>query len=120
VIDATARVLSRLTAPVVLLVLGACAQMPASGPSTRTVEQATSGPAASVIQIVDVDDGVARQLASQRRQQLFSETLGLGRAPELLVGRGDSLEVNIWEAPPATLFGGGISGIHIRTFRWSN
>jgi polysaccharide export outer membrane protein len=30
-----------------------------------------------------------------------------------VIGAGDSLEVNIWEAPPATLFGGG--GIDLRT-----
>lgn len=57
---------------------------------------------------MDIDAGVARQLLGQRRFKLFSETLGQARA-SADIGRGDTLEVFIWESPPATLFGGGVS-----------
>lgn len=80
--------------------------LPTSGPSARQVEQAASGAAASV-QVVEVSDAVARRLAAQRQQRLFSESLGDGGEAAPLIGPGDGLEVNIWEAPPATLFGGG-------------
>lgn len=60
------------------------------------------------IQVVDVDVGVTRQLAELRRQKLFSETLGNGRASSD-IGLGDTIEVSLWEAPPATLFGGGVA-----------
>ena len=66
-------------------------------------------PGTGAVQIVDVDDAVARQLLAKRRYQLFSESLGTDRGPANDIGSGDVLEVNIWEAPPATLFGGGAS-----------
>ncbi len=70
------------------------------------MQDAAAQPGA-LIQVVDVDDRVARRLLAQRRLSLFSETLGLQAAPALVIGNGDTLEVSIWEAPPATLFGGG-------------
>jgi len=57
------------------------------------------------MQLVDVDAAVTRQLLASRRAPLFSETLGDTR-PDVVLGAGDQLEVHIWEAPPATLFGG--------------
>jgi polysaccharide export outer membrane protein len=62
-------------------------------------------PAAAAIQVVDVDDAVTRQLLTQRAQRLFSETLGNTPISTRVVGAGDVLEVSIWEAAPATLFG---------------
>lgn len=38
---------------------------------------------------------------------MFSEALGQSRPTASGIGRGDTLEISIWEAPPATLFGGG-------------
>jgi polysaccharide export outer membrane protein len=58
--------------------------------------------------VVDVDDAVARQLLAQPRQPLFSETLGGQKVRLPDIGHGDSLEITIWEAPPATLFGAGV------------
>ncbi len=68
------------------------------------------GPDASLIQVVTVDDAVARRLLAQRKQRLFSEALG-AVAPQTgtMIGPGDAIEVNIWEAPPATLFSSGLS-----------
>ena len=48
-------------------------------------------------------------MLAKRRYQLFSESLGTDRGPANDIGSGDVLEINIWEAPPATLFGGGVS-----------
>jgi polysaccharide export outer membrane protein len=39
------------------------------------------------------------------RASLFSETLGDAPPTGSIVGRGDMLQVSIWEAPPAVLFG---------------
>jgi len=77
------------------------------GPSRRQIEQSTPPPAVNAIQVVDVDDTVARRLLAQQRHQRFSETLGGQSGPALHVGYGDYLEVTIWEATPATLFGSG-------------
>jgi len=67
------------------------------------------GPDASLIQVVTVDDAVARKLLVQRKQRMFSETLGSTILPAGLIGAGDGIEVNIWEAPPATLFASGVT-----------
>jgi polysaccharide export outer membrane protein len=87
--------------------------MPASGPSTVQVQESAAKPGTEAVQVVDIDDRVSRQLASQHNTHQFSDVLGATRTAPYVIGAGDSLEVNIWEAPPATLFGGG--GIDIRT-----
>jgi len=87
--------------------LGGCSSLPTIGPSADEVQAGPTAPGATAIQVVDVDDHVARQLLALRRFTLFSETLGSGREPSLVVGSGDTVEVSIWEAPPATLFGAG-------------
>jgi len=58
-----------------------------------------------------VTDAVARDILAGNRQTLFSESLGEGRAIGSVIGKGDVLDIAIWEAPPAVLFGavGGIT-----------
>jgi polysaccharide export outer membrane protein len=48
---------------------------------------------------------VARRLAVRAAPQRFSDVFGAIAQPERLVGPGDVLEVWIWEAAPAVLFG---------------
>jgi polysaccharide biosynthesis/export protein len=87
--------------------LGGCAQFPSSGPSNEEIQDSAARPGTGAVQIVDLDDKVTRRLMGQRRLPLFSDSLGQQRGPASDIGSGDTLEVNIWEAPPATLFGGG-------------
>lgn len=95
----------------VALQLAGCAQLPTSGPRTQEILAANEAPAATpgteVIQIVDVDDRVARQLLAQKQPVSFRDSLGESGAPEPGVGPGDGLEISIWEVPPATLFAAG-------------
>ena len=79
--------------------------MPSIGPSRATIRAVDAAPGTGAVQIVDVDDAVSRRLLAQHRKRLFSETLGQSVGPELGIGPGDSIEVDLWEAPPATLFG---------------
>jgi polysaccharide export outer membrane protein len=60
---------------------------------------------AANIQIIKVTDAVARQVAAASRPALFSEALGEVPSAGTVIGRGDVLQVSIWEAPPAVLFG---------------
>ena len=95
-----------------LAVLPGCAfRLSNVGPSTEVLDSAagTTTPDASVIQVVPVDEIVARKLLAQRTQRLFSEALGSNSAAATVMGPGDSIEINIWEAPPATLFTSGLS-----------
>ena len=89
-----------------LLALSGCNNLPTIGPSAEEIAQATARPGSDGVQVLDIDANLARQLLAQRRTRLFSETFGQQRAMAD-IGLGDMLEVNIWEAPPATLFGGG-------------
>jgi polysaccharide export outer membrane protein len=84
---------------------GCTAILPTIGPSRHAIENAKPVPGAAAIQIVTIDDAVTRRLLAQRATRLFSETLGNARIASRTVGPGDTLEVSIWEAAPATLFG---------------
>jgi polysaccharide export outer membrane protein len=61
------------------------------------------------IKVVEVTEAVARQVIADNRSILFSEVLGDALPAGTVVGRGDVLEVTIWEAPPAVLFGANAS-----------
>jgi polysaccharide biosynthesis/export protein len=94
---------------IVILVAG-CASirtwLPFSGPSRKEVlATQNAAPEESAIQVVEVTDAVTRELLARQQRSLFSETLGDKAAAGYVVGPGDVLEVFIWEAPPATLFG---------------
>ncbi|WP_175882161.1 polysaccharide biosynthesis/export family protein [Burkholderia sp. BCC0044] len=92
-----------------LIGLGACSAIPTSGPSRSQVDAAATKGNPQGIQIIDVTDTVARQLYAKRAHADFATLLGDDRSFRQQLGVGDSVEVSIWEAPPATLFGGGIS-----------
>ncbi len=80
--------------------------MPSQGPSRGQVVGARDSKNVAGIQIVDVNDSVARRLLSNKKRTLFSEVFG---APEKMtygVQPGDILEITIWEAPPGVLFSG--------------
>jgi polysaccharide export outer membrane protein len=70
----------------------------------------TATPNQAGIQVVDVTEAIARTLYSKRHHADFSEALGDSQAFRQRLGIGDTLEVSIWEAPPATLFGAGQLG----------
>jgi polysaccharide biosynthesis/export protein len=87
------------------LLAGCAGAIPTSGPSRAQIDRAGAAPGAAGIQIVDLTDGVARQLFAERRTADFATTLGDNTAFRQQLGVGDTVEVSIWEAPPATLFG---------------
>jgi len=92
------------------VLLSACA-MSAAGPSTKMVNRAQDAPLAdSNIKIIDVSDAVARQVLASNRTASFSSMLGDGLVAGSVVGRGDVLDIAIWEAPPAALFGTAAGG----------
>jgi polysaccharide biosynthesis/export protein len=105
-----------------LAALSGCSIVPSSGFLRGDVESKTSA-ALSRIQVVDVDESVAQQLARQRKVKLFSDTFAASTSSRTqTVGHGDVVEVSIWEAPPASLFGAGtldargmISGVRATT-----
>jgi polysaccharide export outer membrane protein len=76
----------------------------ASGPSRAQMEDLQDEAAETGIQLVEVNDEVARKLIESQQKNLFSDTLGTAAQPGFFVGPGDVVEVSVWEAPPGTLF----------------
>ena len=101
----------RLLGLTLAALLSACSTyptwLPSSGPSTEQIEQAPTVNNASGIQIVDVNDAVARKLLASQKLSLFSEMFTSSAQPGYVIGAGDVVEVSVWEAPPAALFGSG-------------
>ncbi|WP_175902114.1 polysaccharide biosynthesis/export family protein [Burkholderia seminalis] len=102
--------LSRTAFQVVLVgcatLLVGCSSIPASGPSRAQIDRAAAAQDNALgIQIVDVTDDVARRLYAERGKENFSAVFGGKTAFQQQLGVGDMIEVSIWEAPPATLFG---------------
>jgi polysaccharide export outer membrane protein len=81
-------------------VLSACTFLPRSGPSTHALQSAAS----SGIVIVDIDAAVASHLLEKRSNDLFSDLTQSQYGSGELIGPGDTVEVAVWETPPAVLF----------------
>lgn len=106
----SARALRVVTYVMLASVLAGCATMPgwiqSSGASREQVMdiQDTSGGIEGV-ELVSVDDAVARKLAVSKKLGTFSDVFPSNVSNNYLIGPGDILEVSVWEAPPAMLFG---------------
>ncbi len=90
--------------------------LPSAGPSVeqvRTLNKDRDPLRLEGIQLVEVNDAIARKLLAGRRQSLFSDAFAEVPKTGFVVGAGDVVEVSVWEAPPALLFGAG--GMDTRT-----
>ncbi|MEH3039425.1 MAG: polysaccharide export protein [Sphingomonas paucimobilis] len=98
------------------LVLSGCTTMSASGPSSKAIRRAaTPDRPAPGISIVTLDDDSARRTAAFARQQRFADVFGSTAPTGTTIGVGDVLDIAIWEAPPAALFGTSAPGAAIGT-----
>jgi len=93
-----------IAALVTVLLSGCFSFLPTVGPTRHQIENARARANAEAIQFINVDEKITDLLAGQRKLHLFSESLGEHMGSRT-VGSGDVLEVTIWEAAPATLFG---------------
>lgn len=102
----TRRSVALLLSVALLGPLSGCAT-PAGGPSSRSVSRVAGERQLTdqQIKVVDVDEAVARRVNATSQPILFSDGFGDGRSIGTSVGRGDVLDIAIWEAPPAALFG---------------
>lgn len=106
----------------VVFMLSACSTLPSSGGNRSQVSEAQPD-AELPVKVVDVDAALARRLAAASKRIQFADVFASENASEFKVGAGDTLEVAIWEAPPATLFGstvmdsrGGATTSRVTTF----
>lgn len=102
-------VLLPAVALIAALSLVGCATSPdwisASGASRQQVMEVRDGRRIEGIQLVDVSDSLARKLADSKRLGQFADIFPSKGSNNYLIGPGDIVEVSVWEAPPAMLFG---------------
>ena len=85
------------------LTLGGCSI--SVGPSRQAIEKAPAQSALQGIRIVEISEPVARQTGNGGPEGNFAANIGDAVPIGTRVGVGDALEVTIWEAAPAALFG---------------
>lgn len=101
---------------VTALFMAGCAIVPSSGPSASAVSsiQQTSSESLPEIALIPLTALVANTLYNNNLKADFTDLLG-GAVYADKVNKGDILEITIWEAPPALLFGGGIGSLGVGT-----
>lgn len=88
--------------------LAACSSLGSSGPSASAIRNADGHSySGGGIVIVDLDDQTVKRAANYIRSRSLAEVFGNSPPVGTVIGRGDVIDVMIWEAPPAVLFGGG-------------
>ena len=83
--------------------ISGCASFGASGPSGKAVRNAAAMDGR--IKLVELTEPVARRVMAGQQRASLAEALGDAPLRGTVVGPGDILDVAIWEAPPAALFG---------------
>lgn len=81
------------------------ASLPSAGPTVATVEGTRSDPQGEAISIVAITGEVVATLDARRPFGGLAGMLPDAAPPDQRVGNGDALEISVWEAPPAMLFG---------------
>ncbi|GHC50625.1 capsular polysaccharide biosynthesis protein [Alcaligenes pakistanensis] len=97
-----------VVASALVAVLAGCATMPdwmpADGPSRQQVQERREGRIEGIT-LVNVTDELTKKLATKKRMGDFAAQFPSTGSNYYLIGPGDVLEVSVWEAPPAMLFG---------------
>jgi polysaccharide biosynthesis/export protein len=86
------------------IMLASCTSLGSSGPSRRSINAVREDQAGNIM-LVDLTDAVARQVQQQYHRPSLNEVFAAGAPVEQVVGPGDIIDIAIWEAPPAALFG---------------
>jgi polysaccharide export outer membrane protein len=97
-----------LLASVLASVLAGCTSLGAAGPSAGQVQRIEGKDyAGERIALVDLTPQTRQRIAAYEVSLGLAERLGNGSPGAWLIGPGDALEIALWEAPPAVLFGSG-------------
>lgn len=93
----------------------ACNTLPSSGPSLKRIvtlsqQQKDTNTKMQEVELIEIDDDISKTLYQTQMKQSFTH-LGRGHSSADTINAGDMLEITIWEAPPAVLFGGALSSV---------
>lgn len=90
------------------IALSGCA-LPGSGPSTAQIVEQRKTETRTNYAMVDVNDAVLSYAATRPRESLVNRFGAGPRTSDLRIAVGDVVGVNLWEAPPGSLFGSNIT-----------
>lgn len=92
-----------------VLILSGCSTFPgwmsSSGASREQIQQSHTAESVEGIQLIDVNNELAQQLAAAKVLDRFTDVYPTEVASDYIVNPGDVIEVSVWEAQPAMLFG---------------
>jgi polysaccharide export outer membrane protein len=97
-----------MTVMLCVAALGGCASLGGAGPSTGAIRDAQEDGATyaeGTIQVLPLGTDVVAGLASYERAASFAELFGESGVSATVLAPGDLVDIAIWEAPPAVLFG---------------
>lgn len=101
-----------LVCAAVVMLSGCSGWLPTSGPSTKKLEEAVNqDPDNEFISLVEIDPVATQRLQVSAKRQQFAEVFGVTRSINYVANPGDMLEISIWEASPAMLFGSAPSAL---------
>lgn len=89
---------------IALVSLSGCA-LSNSGPSRSQIMDSDDSRRLRGIQVVDVNEKVVQKLTESNQKGRFADLFPSSSSNNYLIGPGDIVEVTVWEAPPAMLFG---------------
>ncbi len=96
------------------LMLSSCADIPAVGFVRKALDEKSAKketkPDLRGIQVVDLNQALLNTLKQSEKKPDFARAFGSDVSNDLKIGTGDVIEITIWEAPPATLFGSNEKG----------
>lgn len=88
--------------------LAGCTSLGAAGPSAGQVKRIEGQDyAGQQIALIDLDPQTRQRVAAFEQSRGLAERLGEGDVGAWLIGPGDVIDIALWEAPPAVLFGSG-------------
>lgn len=88
--------------------VGACTSLGGAGPSTGAIRDAQADGqtyAEGAIKVLPLSADVVAGLASYEKAASFAELFGDSGVSATVIAPGDQIDIAIWEAPPAVLFG---------------
>ena len=88
----------------VCALLNACSSLPSAGPSTRDIDKEYRRTQVPPFELIDISEATIEVLNRRREASLAARFGDYRGAPDLIIGVGDSLSVNIFEAGSNGLF----------------
>ena len=90
------------------IVLAGCTSLGATGPSSGQVRRIKGQDyAGEQVALVELNAQSGARVAAVEQARTLARQIGDGGAGAAVIGPGDVLDIALWEAPPAVLFGGG-------------